>query len=123
LTQAEVEAEARRVTKSTDDEEPLEWGTGLKQKQNSADAGLLINLFFFCVRNFIFAFLFMMQPFAQFSSDPSVLSEKRSLDRFGDPLLQLKKVNHFSFYFHSIPDLYILFLSPFIFSDSNFASL
>jgi hypothetical protein len=38
LTQAEVEAEARRVTKSTDDEEPLEWGTGLKQKQNSADA-------------------------------------------------------------------------------------
>ena len=34
------------------------------------------------------------QPFAQYASDPSLFLEKREVERFGDPLLQLNKVRH-----------------------------
>jgi hypothetical protein len=39
LSQAEVEAEARRLSRrgQSDENEPLEWGTGLKQKKESMD--------------------------------------------------------------------------------------
>ena len=39
LSQVEIEAEARKLSRraNADDEEPLEWGTGLRQKKDFVD--------------------------------------------------------------------------------------
>ena len=39
LSQAEIEAEARKLSRrsNADDDEPLEWGTGLRQKKDMLD--------------------------------------------------------------------------------------
>jgi hypothetical protein len=39
-----------------------------------------------------FTVVFFMQPFARYADDPSLFDDKRDVDRFGDPLLQMKKV-------------------------------
>ncbi len=80
LTEAELEAEARRLARGgKDEEEPLVWGTGLKQQADQADAQARM-------------LAAARQPFARYTDDPTLFEERRNEERFGDPMQQLKKV-------------------------------